>query len=381
MHSQKRRKLLCLMSSLALSASLLTALPSFAANIISQHQQLRKNGMLVSGSMPLKIKLNNGKDKIIRLMQIRLSQKNSQKLSENLTQILQSQNLTAAKTNLPERKYIGMNREPVLDQGEWGTCATFATTGAIDALYPLQDNQRISQLCNLELGRTLDNPPGAEGGWNGSFGYIILNQINKYGYLTLQYQHKRSCGGLTEYPAYSSDNGEPMSKDDFWDNSIKDFTKNDWTPLLSYDGRFSPIDPDKAKQVLMKVKEAINAGIRVTFGTILDPYVGQAGAVGSYRGYTDDVWVMTRQIKADVASGQVAGHEIIIDGYDDHACATYEEHGSAKKQCGLFRIRNSWSDKAGNHGDYYMSYQHFMGMVVEAYGIGMNAKTKLNHQA
>lgn len=341
---------------------------------------LEKQGLQVRGSIPVRITLDNHQTKIVQLMNVVLSKSAAHQLSSHLAGILAhpTQKNMMQASDVPPQKYDGMNGEPVLDQGEWGTCATFATTGAINALYPLIGDASISQLCNLEFGRTLNDPNVPDGGWNGSFGYLVLDQISQYGYIDFKYQTQVGCGGLKAYPTYSGDNGSAMPAEEFNAHSHHDFTGNDWAPIWKYDGSFSPLDPDTATQVLTQVKQTLNQGNRVLFGTLVDMSVNQVGVSGSYDGVNLDTWVMTPQIQQDVQHHYwLGGHEIIIDGYDDNACATYQdEKGQPQQQCGLLRIRNSWSDRAGDHGDYYMSYDHFRGMAVEVYAIGQNAKSK-----
>lgn len=361
---------------LALSSAFI-AMSAFANPVVSQNELLQQQGLQVRGSVPVKIILSNQQPKYIQFMNIVLSKKVALQLSHNLSEILShpAQN-NLQDDNLPASHYVGMNGEPVLDQGQWGTCATFASTGAINALYPLLNEASVSQLCNLQLGRTLENPD-PDGGWNGSLGYLVLGQIAQYGYINMQYQTQSGCGGLTQYPLDGGDNGQPMSIADFSAHSNHDFSSNDYSALWQYDGSFMPITPDQATTLLTAVKTALNAGDRVVFGSIIDVNVDEmdAGALGTYDGVAHDTWVMTPQIQQDVQNGLTEGHEIIIDGYDNKACATYQDQdGNNKKQCGLLRIRNSWSALAGDQGDYYMSYDHFKGMVVEAYAIGQSAK-------
>ena len=362
---------------IALSSALLLA--AAMANAENNLHTLQQDALFVNGSKPVEITLNNKQKKIVRLMSISLSPKAKAALTNKLTYITAHPFQKNLMTNngLPPSKYVGMNGEPVLDQGQWGTCATFATTAAVNVTQALTDDSMVSQLCNLELGRTL-NIPDSDGGWNGSFGFMVFGQINEYGYLDTRYQKTKSCGGLNDYPTHSANNGSPMSAADFATNSIKTFTAHDWTPIVAYDGDFSPLNEKQANAALKKVKAALNQGYRVVFGSLLDVSVGQAGASGSYNWALNDVWVMTPKIKDDVKKQvEIGGHEIIIDGYDDNACASYfDENLSVKQQCGLLRIRNSWSEAAGDKGDYYMTYDHFKGMVIEAYAVGKDVKDK-----
>jgi len=325
-------------------------------------------------SMPIKIHLRDGTDKYVQVIKMKLGNASKKQLSSNIALMLkQPYRRLMQEDSEPTHVDIGMNLLPVLDQGVWGTCATFATTAAIDALFALAGEETISQLCNLEFGRTLNNPD-EDGGWSGSFGKNILQQISDYGYINKAYQHTapQGCGGLNHYPAYDPENnGSPMPAEDFATNSIKTFKSDNWHPLLAYNGEFSPIDPKEGERLLTEVKHAILKGNRVVFGTLLDPFSGDAGAVGSFDDVQNDAWVLTPQIQRDITAGFAGGHEMVIEGYDDNACAEYVDiqDGAKKlqKQCGILHLRNSWSSYAGDKGDYYVTYDYFKTMTLEAY--------------
>lgn len=362
-------------NTVVLSLALLASASTFAAD--TAYQTLLKQGLHVEGFVPHQIIVNNNQTKIIRLMNITLSPMVAKKLAGRASDIIQNPYHVGMMNanDMPSMIRVGMNGEPVLDQGQWGTCATFSSSAAVNAMLSLSGDSETSQLCNLAVGRTLGN--GADGGWDGSFGYVVLGQIAQYGFVNKQYQHTHGCGGLKKYPVDSDDSGSAMPLAKFSANSSKTFTNNDWTPILSYDGTFAPVDSAAATQALNDVKKALNKGNRVVFGSLIDGNVGEVGATGTYNGIDNDTWVMTSAIQQDFQNDNpMEGHEIIIDGYDDNACATYIDNSKSVKQCGLLRIRNSWGASAGDQGDYYMSYDHFKGMVIEAYAIGKNVKNK-----
>lgn len=330
-------------------------------------------------SEPTKIHLRNGDNKIVQLLRVNLSPLQRKALSNNVSFRLNNPNhhyLYQKANDLPSNVENGMNKIPVLDQGAWGTCATFAATAAVDALYGLTGTRSVSQLCNLELGRTIQNPDET-GGWEGSFGYLVLQQIAQYGYMPQSYEISKICGGLSEYPTDNPyDNGDPMSVDIFMQDSVKTFSANDWKPILSYADHVEPLELEVGEKILDEVKRYLFKGDRVLLGTLLDPDQDEAGAVGEYGRVENDTWVLTDAIKRDIDRGIIAGHELVITGYDDHACAEYTEtpeSGHAKpivkKQCGILHLRNSWSIFAGDKGDYYMTYDYFKAMAIEAYAI------------
>ncbi|MGF2339111.1 C1 family peptidase, partial [Acinetobacter baumannii] len=57
------------------------------------------------------------------------------------------------------------------------------------------------------------------------------------------------------------------------------------------------------------------------------------------------------------------GHEMIITGYDDNAIAV-DDNGREHK--GLFTLRNSWGEQFGDKGNFYMSYDYFKVLTIEA---------------
>src|SRR4029077_16988364 len=87
--------------------------------------------------------------------------------------------------SLPTNVNLGMNNVPVLDQGMHGTCVTFATMAALDAVYGKENY--ISQLCNLSLGSYLEKISAGSypSGWNGSLNKIVLEQIKTYGIISM----------------------------------------------------------------------------------------------------------------------------------------------------------------------------------------------------
>lgn len=260
--------------------------------------------------------------------------------------------------DLPAVKQLGMNGVPVLDQGMHGSCVTFANTAAIDAL--LGRGDYISQLCQLSLGQYFEeHSENYLSGWNGSYGHLVLNQIDEFGFIAKDKESEVLCGGLSSYP---SDDvvGQAMALEKF--SSLKDIQGAMFMvhPLLSVTD--SILNSKNMQATLYQVKKSIAAGDRVTIGFLLDVANG-AGAEGQYH-VPGDTWVLTQKILKHLQLGTVdAGHEVIITGYDDNALVT-DEDGALHH--GIFTLRNSWSDSVGDDGDYYMSYDYFMIMALEA---------------
>lgn len=264
-------------------------------------------------------------------------------------------------TDLPSAISLGMNGVPVLDQGFHGSCVTFATTAAVDAV--IGNGDYISQLCNLELGSYLENKSYMPSGWDGSFGPWVYDQMLRFGIVSKENQTTRSCAGVTAYPLRDfSDEGKPFAIDDF--KTMSEDVSNSFYPnyymnfFQRFDDKFS--NTDQVEHVLGLVKQALAKGNRLTFGTfiVLSPYCS-AGACASYHA-PQDTWALTKEIQTPPFG--TGGHEMVITGYDDNAVATDSD---GNKHQGLLILRNSWGEEAGDNGNYYMTYDYFKKFVGE----------------
>ncbi len=119
--------------------------------------------------------LNKEVTKHISLLRIELSDKARQKIGYRAERILN--NFGNIPLSTGKTIQLGMNDVPVLDQGRFGSCVTFANTAAVDAA--LNKGDYISQLCLLQLGRYLEKNAYIPSGWNGSLGAICF-ESNEY---------------------------------------------------------------------------------------------------------------------------------------------------------------------------------------------------------
>jgi C1A family cysteine protease len=216
---------------------------------------------------------------------------------------------------------LGMQSVPVLDQGSKGTCVTFASTAALDALIAKSDF--VSQQCSLELDKYL-----GQDYWNGAYyPSQIVDPIKKYGVVAhakCPHQYPSSLYKMapTKYTALADK-----------DKSVK---VKDVQILYS-------VDP-----TVGDVRAAINRGHRVLFGFVIDS--SQSVAIRGFdltvdgKAYKGGLWAC-KQGDIDVCKRYDAGHEVLIVGYDDDQQ--------------LLKIRNSWGVSVGENGDYYMSYKFF----------------------
>ncbi len=256
---------------------------------------------------------------------------------------------------------LGMNQVPVLDQGQHGTCATFANAAALDAV--LNQGDYISELCVLQLGNYLEKYGYGVSGWDGSMGPWVLNQMQSFGIVDKQTQLTRGCGGLTTYPSDSDEAPDShLSLADY--HALSDPTIDGriaWSSVLDmFQVYVDDVDPDV---ILQEVIKALNAGDRLTFGVLLfDTELGTAGAVGKHR-VKNDSWILTPKILKSIKNhGEYGGHEMIITGYDDNAVAV-DAKGNPHQ--GLLTLRNSWGSNVGDQGDFYMSYDYFKLLAIE----------------
>lgn len=295
--------------------------------------------------------------KPIALLKVELSDKAMQKIQQKAQASVNEKTISAIHA---ERKIqLGMGNVPVLDQGSYGSCVTFANTAAIDAA--LNKGDYISQLCSLQLGRYLEKNAYVPSGWNGSWGTIVLNQMSTFGWVSKAKQRSEGCGGATEYPMISTFSfpGSEMTPEQY--HQMSDEPSLAWSSIVDiYDVL---LDGSNANDALNQVKASLTAGDRLTFG-VLFPSLnrGMMGAVGQYKA-ANDSWLLTPEIIEDMRTEtEFPGHEMIITGFDDAAVAI-DDHGRSHK--GLLTLRNSWGAKVGDQGNFYMSYDYFKTLMIE----------------
>lgn len=301
----------------------------------------------------------------IKLLNIKLSDSAYEVLSNRAYSALNNANTGDNISTNGKKVQLGMNNVPVLNQGAFGSCVTFASTAAIDAI--LGKGDYVSQLCQLQLGSYLEANGYNPSGWNGSFGNIVLAQMDSYGIINKKQQQSKGCGGLKEYPTTSSAvENTKMSAEEYHSMSQSLQDQNIyWTSLV--DVYSAMLDKTDTNKTLDDVKKALNEKHRVTFGTLLiDLDSGFMGAMGTHKASLD-TWVLTPEIADHIQNSENAGgHEMVITGYDDDAVAVDEQ---GRKHTGLLTLRNSWGPKFGDKGDFYMSYDYFKTLVLEAYRI------------
>jgi len=224
---------------------------------------------------------------------------------------------------------LGMAGVPVLDQGQFGTCMTFSSTAALDAL--VQQGDFISQQCSLELDLGLGNDY-----WDGAnMPNEIIDPLAQYGVVS-----QANCPD-----AYGSSQSSTIDVATY--KSLVDPSASQIVSSVNYS--YSPsID-------LAKLKTAIGAGHRVLIGFRVNS--SYAEAVRGFNVVADDVtyqgglWACQQGKSKNYCANSKAGHESLVIGFDD-----------AQQ---LIRIRNSWNTVVGLNGDYFMSYKYLSSMGID----------------
>lgn len=298
----------------------------------------------------------------VTLLKLHLSQAARNDLNQRLqtaSELSESSYESFSDTKDISRIRLGMGNIPVLDQGPFGTCVTFAVTAAIDVL--LEKGDYVSQLCTLQLGNYLERNGYVASGWNGSDAGSVFNLISSYGIVGKKRQKATGCGELTAYPKEGSIPKHAMKPEQYHKLSTP-LSSILMTPLVQ-EHEFI-LNETSPGSVLKKVKEALRAHDRLLLGVLLlNIHSGNAGAVGTYNA-NNDTWVISSDIinTGDETSLESAGHEMIIIGYDDNAEAV-DDQGHHHR--GLLVLRNSWGSNAGDQGNFYMSYQYFKAAVLD----------------
>tara|TARA_R110002126_G_scaffold110918_1_gene248406 strand:+ start:124010 stop:125095 length:1086 start_codon:yes stop_codon:yes gene_type:complete len=285
----------------------------------------------------------------ITLPEYTLSDATQHLIYQRAQDALKTQKSSNLFINQSKKKQLGMGQVPVLNQGEHGTCATFAVTAAADAV--INKGDRISPLCLLQLGNYLETRSLGKSGWDGINIYETLNRLTHYGFITSRNQKKYGCGNVYYYPYYEVDT--PYSS-----ISLDAYTKRrdrSSETRFTWEKIFTTINRTPNERI-NAIKASIDAGHRVIVSTLLPASdLGTAGATGRHH-YTNDTWIFTEEIYQRIKyQTHFSSHAMVITGYDDDAFAT-DNHG--RRHRGLLTLRNSWGSWVADWGDFYMSYDY-----------------------
>lgn len=311
----------------------------------------------LSFSGTLTRKLDNPTHQKVTLMHVQLTREMEKTLKKNA----QAFPFTVQKSHASSIQ-LGMHDVPVQDQGPHGSCVTFASMAAINAL----SGQSFSELCSLSLGQYLAETGYQSSGWDGQSIRQVLSRLDDFGIVSLSQQKNMGCGGMTEYPTQSLSISEPTSPVLYktMSQSLQSAGMDSWSNFYDINQWLYQTIP--AAQILNHTKEALRHEHRVLIGVLIPGMFGGVGALGQHH-VANDTWIFTQNIENAINDIEHntwlwGGHAMVITGYDDDAVAI-DEQGHPHQ--GLFTLRNSWGSQTGDHGDYYMSYDYFMHLTVE----------------
>jgi hypothetical protein len=265
-----------------------------------------------------------GNDKHIKL--IKFSDEQISKFSESLETA--AENDYSKGINPDFQVDLGMSDVPVLDQGSYGTCVTFSSTAALDAI--LAQGDFISQQCSLELDLAL-----GDNYWDGAYyPSEIIAPLKQYGVI------KQDVCDNT-YPVTSVS----LASAAYVKLADQDASKKIAQVNLNY----------TSKPSLAVAKAALDKGHRLLIGfNLQNNSLAVRGFNVIINGVTNQggLWACQQSGSRNYCTSPQAGHEVLVIGYDD------------VQQ--LFKIRNSWGNSVGDDGDFYMSYAYFGKMVIDS---------------
>lgn len=140
-----------------------------------------------------------------------------------------------------------------------------------------------------------------------------------------------------------------------------DLNQQDWIAAIS--NRTTPpkfVSAPNNEQNLQLVKQLLNNGHILTFGTFVDSWVFTN--VGSDPSQSNPY---ANQLAASWMNGAVGGHMITIVGYNDNVWIDVNGNGKVDPgEKGAFLIANSWGTGWGNNGFVWVSYDAFADVSV-----------------
>jgi C1A family cysteine protease len=266
-------------------------------------------------------------------------------------------------TNLPIKYELGMGNVPVLNQGRNGSCVTFAEIAVIDALKG--EGDYYSELCLLNLGNYLQSKGYGVSGWNGIDFKSNFHRINEFGLISKKVQKEEGCAGEKNYPINGNYKLSAMSLKEYHEKSEQIFNRFIDDSKNLYRASSDVLTDIAMDKILKRTKKHIAMGQRVLIGMYM-PANSTLALDANYK-KEHDTWVLTEKLKNQIQHDvnfwdQIVGHAMVITGYDDEVVIKDKQGAS---HYGVFKLRNSWGKYAGDHGDYYITYDYFNTFVGE----------------
>lgn len=292
---------------------------------VAQEGQLAK----YDGYVPTHIVVNGGEERHISL------QKLTSTFSLNFKKTKAASELDYSKGIKVPLAFELPFKVPVLDQGQYGTCVTFASTATADQV--LGGNDTISQQCSLELDVALGSNY-----WNGAdYSSQVLQPLKDNGIVA-----KDKCPQAypNSYAAITVDSYKALV-----DSSVD-------AGRINYQ-YFPTASVDIVKSELAK-GHYINAGFGLQNSGNQISVQGYDVVVAGKK-YSGGLWSCKQGLfSKNYCGNATAGHEIVIYGYDD-----------AQQ---VFRVRNSWSSASGYQGDFFITYAFFTSMAMDVTSVWGN---------
>ena len=270
------------------------------------------------------------------------------------------------------KSFYDTDKNPILDQGNFGTCVTFATTGLIGYT---QDNNTdtFSQLYTLLKGYN-DTGNVSDAGWNGLEGSMpLIDRINNNdkGYIFIRDKKQSDKMNYNKLSSSAADQGIPVLSNDEICNAINNLIYGDNKSMIDafnanipkavkLNLQIKPLEVSQGNSQNSEViKNELDAGRKVVIGATMYGDKDQQMVFDGYKLASDG-----KSIKPDdaikntwdiVTDNPVGGHELIV--------ASYFVDSDGKI---MFLIRNSWGESAGDDGNYYMSEDYLNAATMDA---------------
>lgn len=308
----------------------------------SSDSRAKSSGRTDDSAATYIIENNDKTSKQIKLVEVEVTKKQKNKIKKIAGKLKNKKENNSLKpistkdlsNNFTIANDLGMANVPVMDQGPYGTCVAFATTAILDA--KMNAGDYISQQCFLALGVYASEVASKSGqtlpsGWTGYWNELALSAFKNYGVVG-----KQACP--EDYPntSYSL----PY-------NMYINLSGQLW----SSDFNYRTLETND----INKIKQAIDNNNRVAIGILLhkDYIIGVA-----INNKPSGLWKISNnnidEFVDEIINGDklAGGHAVVVTGYDD------------TKQ--LLKVRNSWGNGIGDNGEFYMTYDYYELMNVEA---------------
>ena len=271
------------------------------------------------------------------------------------------------------KSFYDIKANPILDQGNFGTCVTFATTGLIGYVQK-NSTDAFSQLYTLFKGYD-DTGNVSDAGWNGLSGSMpLIDRINNDdgGFIFIRDKDQTDKKNYNSLSTAAGKQGISALPEDQICSAIENLIYGDYKSIIDIFNTNIPttekftlqVKPLKVSQGSSQnstiIKNELDAGGKVVIGAVL--YGNENGDIVLGDGYTLDTdgksLVSSESAKNTwdaVTESPVGGHELIIGSY------FIDNNGKM-----MFLIRNSWGGSAGDSGNYYMSEDYVDAAVMDA---------------